>query len=251
SRAWRDSTMANKCWGCTHAFIMLVLFLFGNHFTETEIKYKFYHKSCPLAEKIIDSTIDELSANSSGIAPALIRLAFHDCFVEGCDASVLLDSVEGAIPSEKDSVPNKNSLKGYHFIDTIKQRLEEACPETVSCADIIVLSARHAVVMSGGRFFNVKTGRRDSTSSFGSLAESNLPSPFEDIQTMISKFKGKGFTERAMVSLLGAHTIGKAHCRFFEARLSNFNGTGHPDPTMDGLFRSRLSTLCNTSNATS
>ena len=48
--------------------------------------------------------------------------------------------------SEKFAVPNKNSLKGFEIVDEIKQQLENVCPMTVSCADIIALSARHAVI---------------------------------------------------------------------------------------------------------
>lgn len=64
---------------------------------------------------------------------------------QGCDASVLLDNSE-SIVSEKQAGPNKNSLRGFEVIDEIKERLEEACPQTVSCADILALAARDAVV---------------------------------------------------------------------------------------------------------
>lgn len=47
-----------------------------------------------------------------------------------------------------------------------------------------------------------------------------------------------------MVVLLGAHTIGVAHCNFFQDRLSNFQGSGAPDPTMDRALANRLSGLC-------
>ena len=48
--------------------------------------------------------------------------------------------------SEKFAIPNKNSLKGFEIVDEIKEKLESVCPMTVSCADIIALSARHAVI---------------------------------------------------------------------------------------------------------
>lgn len=65
---------------------------------------------------------------------------------QGCDASVLLDNSE-SIVSEKEAGPNKNSLRGFDVIDEIKHTLEEACPLTVSCADILALAARDAVVL--------------------------------------------------------------------------------------------------------
>ena len=66
-------------------------------------------------------------------------------FSQGCDASVLLDNY-GNIISEKQAGPNINSLRGFEVIDDIKYILEEACPYTVSCADILALAARDAVV---------------------------------------------------------------------------------------------------------
>ena len=65
--------------------------------------------------------------------------------VQGCDASVLLDAVNG-VRSEKDYPPNE-TLKGFDIIDSIKAELEAACPGIVSCADILVLAAREVVVL--------------------------------------------------------------------------------------------------------
>lgn len=63
---------------------------------------------------------------------------------KGCDASVLLDNIEG-MTSEKQAGPNLNSLRGFEIIDKIKYLLEEECPLTVSCADILAIVARDAV----------------------------------------------------------------------------------------------------------
>ena len=66
--------------------------------------------------------------------------------LQGCDASVLLDN-SATIVSEKNSGPNKNSLRGFEVIDEIKAKLEETCPQTVSCADILTLVARGSIVL--------------------------------------------------------------------------------------------------------
>lgn len=66
--------------------------------------------------------------------------------LQGCDGSVLLDSSEGMV-SEKHAGPNINSLRGFEVIDRIKYNLEEACPCTVSCADILTLAARDSVAL--------------------------------------------------------------------------------------------------------
>lgn len=65
--------------------------------------------------------------------------------LQGCDASVLLDADE-ALSSEKEASPNL-SLKGFDVIDAIKSELENVCPGVVSCADVLVLAAREAVLV--------------------------------------------------------------------------------------------------------
>ncbi|CAL5443961.1 unnamed protein product [Camellia sinensis] len=210
------------------------------------LEYDFYRKSCPQAEKIIRSKVLSLYEVRSDVAPALLRLVFHDCFIEGCDASVLLDAVDG-IDSEKESPPNE-TLKGFDLIDMIKSQLEEACPGVVSCADILVLGARESVVLAGGPFYPLQTGRRDSTLSFSEVATYELPNPQNDLPQIVASFASRGFNERETVSLLGAHSIGTIHCRFILNRLYNFGGTDEPDPTLDPQFLDLLRSKCNDSH---
>lgn len=66
--------------------------------------------------------------------------------MQGCDASVLLDDFEG-VQSEKNAGANLNSLRGFEVIDEIKYLVEEVCPCTVSCADLLAIVARDAVAL--------------------------------------------------------------------------------------------------------
>ncbi|KAM1400183.1 hypothetical protein FF1_027298 [Malus domestica] len=83
-----------------------------------------------------------------GFLPHLLRLYFHDCFVNGCDASLLLDDTS-SFKGENNAAPSKNLARGFEVIDTIKSKVKEACPSTVSCTDIITFVSRAAVYFSG------------------------------------------------------------------------------------------------------
>ncbi|CAH2077419.1 unnamed protein product [Thlaspi arvense] len=225
------------------------------------LKDDFYRHSCPSAQRLIRKEIRRIYHARPSIAPSLIRLLFHDCFIEGCDASVLLDTDEsqtssklvefflvlldsdGSITSEKEAAPNL-SLKGFDVIDTIKSILENVCPGVVSCADIIVLAARESVKVAGGPRYHLKTGRKDSLLAFKDKAELQLPSPHANLSEILASFYSRGFTTREMVCLSGAHSIGITHCTFFEDRLYNFSGTGKPDPELNTGFLQELKTKC-------
>lgn len=64
--------------------------------------------------------------------------------MQGCDASVLIASTPDNV-AERDAVPNL-TVRGYDIVDEIKSQVEAMCPGIVSCADIIALAGRDAVV---------------------------------------------------------------------------------------------------------
>nr|GMD23888.1 peroxidase 4-like [Ipomoea batatas]GMD29207.1 peroxidase 4-like [Ipomoea batatas] len=152
---------------------------------------------------------------------SLLRLHFHDCFVQGCDGSILLDDTS-SFTGEKTAGPNKNSVRGYNVIDNIKSAVEKVCPGIVSCADIVTIAARDSVVLLGGPNWNVKLGRRDSKTASLSAANSGvIPPPTSTLNNLITRFQNKGLSARDMVALSGAHTIGKARCTVFRGRIYN------------------------------
>ncbi|GLJ46390.1 hypothetical protein SUGI_0977730 [Cryptomeria japonica] len=60
----------------------------------------------------------------------------------------------------------------------------------------------------------VETGRRDSTSAYASEADRSLGSATDAVTSMVSRFQEKGFTEKDMACLLGAHSVGKPTAAF-------------------------------------
>ncbi|KAI5008922.1 hypothetical protein ZWY2020_009970 [Hordeum vulgare] len=175
----------------------------------------FYQTTCPNALSTIKAAVTAAVNKENRMGASLLRLHFHDCFVQGCDASVLLSGME------QNAAPNVMSLRGFEVIDSIKAKLETMCKQTVSCADILTVAARDSVVALGGPSWTVPLGRRDSTNANEAAANSDLPPPFFDLVNLTQSFGDKGFTVTDMVALSGAHTIGQAQCQNFRDRLYN------------------------------
>ncbi|CAH1422279.1 unnamed protein product [Lactuca virosa] len=216
---------------------------FGNGQGYPGLFPEFYSFSCPQANDIVMSVLERVIAKEPRMAASLLRLHFHDCFVQGCDASVLLDD-NVMFASEKNSGPNSNSIRGFEVIDEIKSKLEEACPQTVSCADILALAARGSTVLSGGPNWELPLGRRDATQASLSASNKNLPPPNSTIQNLIKLFRRQGLNEVDLVSLSGAHTIGMARCSAFKQRLYNQDGNDQPDSTLEITYSNGLKTVC-------
>ncbi|KAM3333054.1 hypothetical protein ACQJBY_028268 [Aegilops geniculata] len=105
----------------------------------------FYNKTCPAAEELVLEEMRDIVHEDRTLGPALLRLLFHDCFVRGCDGSIMLKS--RSKKGERDAKPMSYSLRGFHEVERIKAKLEDECPLTVSCADIIIMAARDAVYL--------------------------------------------------------------------------------------------------------
>ncbi|KAK6930304.1 hem peroxidase [Dillenia turbinata] len=210
-----------------------------------------YQETCPDAEAIVLSWVEKAVFEDPRMAASLLRLHFHDCFLicllQGCDASVLLDDTVNFV-GEKTAGPNFNSLRGFEVIDSIKFDLEMACPQTVSCADILAIAARDSVYLSGGPSWEVQLGRRDSLTASKTEANNNIPAPNSTVSILLTKFEAVGLSLADMVALSGAHTIGKARCSTFSARFDSKRGSNAPEMNME--FLESLEYLCSESNTT-
>ncbi|MED6211498.1 NAD(+) salvage pathway protein [Stylosanthes scabra] len=203
----------------------------------SELTADYYENSCPNALSTIKSVVEAAVQKERRMGASLLRLHFHDCFVNGCDGSILLDST-ATIESEKSARPNNNSARGFEVVDEIKQAVDQACGKpVVSCADILAVAARDSVVALGGPTWDVRLGRRDSTTANPNGANTNLPAPSLNLTQLIKSFQDQGLDEKDLVVLYGAHSIGFARCVAYRAHIYN-------DTNIDPNFANSLKYIC-------
>ncbi|KAL2937426.1 Peroxidase 52, partial [Bienertia sinuspersici] len=180
-------------------FIKITLFSVFTCSANAQLSPFYYSRTCPNLQFIVTNTMRQAISKEPRMGASILRLLFHDCFVNGCDASVLLDDTT-TFTGEKNAFPNINSLRGFEVIDTIKSNVEASCSGIVSCADILALAARSAVFL---------------------VTNTNLPPPTANLSTLISMFATQGLNARDMTALSGAHTIGQARCTTFRDHIYN------------------------------
>ncbi|QCD91147.1 peroxidase 64-like [Vigna unguiculata] len=222
------------------AFLNLVIML-SVVSTGKSLSLNYYENTCPKAECIVAKAVKDATAKDKTVPAALLRMHFHDCFIRGCDASVLLNS-KGNNKAEKDGPPNV-SLHAFYVIDAAKKALEAACPGVVSCADILALAARDAVFLSGGPTWDVPKGRKDGRTSKASETI-KLPGPTFNLSQLRQSFSQRGLSGEDLVALSGGHTLGFSHCSSFKSRLHSFNATHDIDPSLNPSFAEKLKSIC-------
>uniref|UniRef100_A0ACD5XBP9 Uncharacterized protein n=1 Tax=Avena sativa TaxID=4498 RepID=A0ACD5XBP9_AVESA len=174
-------------------------------------------QTCKQLESIVTSSVETALRQEIALAAGLLRIYFHDCFPNGCDASVYLKGSG----TEQAMGPNLTlQPRALQLVEDIRAKVHAACGATVSCADISALATRAAVVFSGGPTYDVPTGVLDGLAPAPESLVSVLPGPTTSSVSALKKVFGKkGLRDLAdLVALSGAHTIGRAGCGFFRDR---------------------------------
>lgn len=201
----------------------------------------YYKSSCPQVENIISKVMERKQRDNPTTAAGTLRLFFHDCFVEGCDASVLISSIGAGHKAERDADINL-SLPGDGFdaVTRAKTAVEAQCPGVVSCADILAIATRDLISLIGGPKYQVKKGRKDGLISEASRVAGNLPETTMSVDELNALFESRGLNQSEMTTLSGAHTVGFSHCKEFMGRIYK-----EPmDPTIDPNYAVGLQNVC-------
>ncbi|KAH7420704.1 hypothetical protein KP509_13G018000 [Ceratopteris richardii] len=224
-----------------YALCLLISFV---SLSTAQLSPSFYSSSCPQAVSTISNTFLASAKKDNVVAPSTLRLILHDCFVEGCDGSILISSTSGN-KAERDAPDNANlPQNSFNAIIAAKQAVEAICPGVVSCADIVALAARDSVVFLGGPSWEVPLGRLDGRVSTASSVTGRIPGANLNAQQLTENFGALGLSLEEMVILSGAHTVGFSHCSQFKNRLYSFNSTVKVDPSLDPSFAQRLENKC-------
>ncbi|TKY68236.1 Peroxidase 17 [Spatholobus suberectus] len=224
-------------------FPILFLLYLASSVASSDLRPGFYSKTCPQAELIVRDVMKKALVREPRSVASVMRFQFHDCLVNGCDASMLLDDTPTML-GEKLALSNINSLRSFEVVDEVKEALEKACPGVVSCADIIIMASRDAVALTGGPDWEVRLGRLDSLTASQEDSNNIMPSPRANASSLLDLFQQFNLSVKDLVALSGSHSIGQGRCFSIMFRLYNQSGTGRPDPAIDPIYREELDKLC-------
>ncbi|XP_057992678.1 peroxidase 15-like [Hevea brasiliensis] len=224
--------------------VLVYAILVGGQLGYAQLTPTFYGQNCPNVSFLIREVIQEAMLTDPRIDASLIRLHFHDCFVNGCDTSILLDTTN-TMKGEKEVLGNKNSARGFDVVDKMKARLETECPGTVYVTIIILYSFTNVIKVAGRRSTNLLR-RRDSLTANRTQANINLPSPFASLDELKANFTAVGLnTTTDLVVLSGAHSFREAQCRTFRGRIYN-----SPELPLNSTYNATLSKICSQNGTT-
>jgi catalase (peroxidase I) len=192
-------------------------------------------------------SLDEIKADIKAIVaekscgPIFIRLSWHDAGVYstgkltgGCPNAAMrfTDGGEGTFGANA-GLPDV----GISFLKPVTDKYVSS--GVISNADLWTLAANVAIEAMGGPAIPTRFGRTDAKSSAESVESQvgRLPDGDKGIDHLREIFHPKGFTDKDIVALSGAHTVGKCH-----ADRSGFDGKWTEDHLSfnNGYFKEML-----------
>ncbi|KAE8782620.1 Peroxidase 47 [Hordeum vulgare] len=162
---------------------------------------------------------DIVEAASPDLLPGLIRLLFHDCFVNGCDGSVLLNTSRMAGSDGKTEMTSgfNVGLRGLDVIQKIKATLWPTYG--ITCTDAVIYGAREAVYLLSNKQIAYDVdgpGRKDGVISRSEDPARFLPTPSFTFEQLKESFRNQSLEPEDVIVLSGAHAVGVAHRTFFD-----------------------------------
>ncbi|RZC87627.1 hypothetical protein C5167_036161 [Papaver somniferum] len=158
--------------------VMIIVFVlfnisslsFVNSVSSSSLSVGFYDESCPRVEDIIyEELVKKMSPIPRNVTiPGTLRLFFHDCYVQGCDGSVVILPTDDNNSERNASINLSLAGDAYDIVDKAKAALEKKCPGVWE-----------------GPHWEVEKGRRDGLISNATEAQLLMPKSDENITTLI------------------------------------------------------------------
>ncbi|KAK9670636.1 hypothetical protein RND81_13G214500 [Saponaria officinalis] len=155
---------------------------------------------------------------SKQCAPIMLRLAWHDAGTY--DVKTKTGGPNGSIKYELNHFANKGLNIAIDFCEEVKAKYPK-----ITYADLYQLAGVVAVEVSGGPTIDFVPGRMVRAYCPTSIEEGRLPDAKEGATHLRDVFYRMGFSDKDIVALSGAHTLGRAH-----AERSGFGGAWTPEP---------------------
>lgn len=194
------------------------------------------------ADLTYESLVSELEdlVKTKNCGPILIRLSWHDAGVYstgaktgGCPNAAMrfTDAGEGCFGANA-GLPNV-------AVPLLQPIADKYVPSLISNADLWALAANVAIRVMGGPDIKTRFGRTDAKSSAEGVEgqEGRLPDGDKGIDHLRDIFAPKGFSDKDIVALSGAHAVGRCYLD-----RSGFEGAWTTDPYKfdNGYFKAML-----------
>ncbi|KAJ8572200.1 hypothetical protein K7X08_008711 [Anisodus acutangulus] len=155
--------------------------------------------------------------SSKNCAPIMLRLAWHDAGTY--DSKSKTGGPNGSIRNEEEFTHGANNgLKiALDFCEAVKSKHPK-----ITYADLYQLAGVVAVEVTGGPTVDFVPGRKDSKIS---TKEGRLPDAKQGVPHLKDVFYRMGLSDKDIVALSGAHTLGRAH-----PERSGFDGPWTKEP---------------------
>ncbi|OVA19604.1 heme peroxidase [Macleaya cordata] len=150
-------------------------------------------------------------------APIMLRLAWHDAGTY--DAKTKTGGADGSIRNETELKHAANN--GLSIAIELCEEVKKKYPK-ITYADLYQLAGVVAVEVTGGPTIEFVPGRKDSSTI---VEEGRLPDPNKGVQHLRDIFQRMGLSDKDIVALSGAHTLGRAH-----QERSGFDGAWTKEP---------------------
>lgn len=141
--------------------------------------------------------------SNKNCAPIMLRLAWHDAGTY--DVNTKTGGPNGSIRNEEELKHAANS--GLKIAVDLCEPLKQRHPK-ITYADLYQLAGVVAVEVTGGPTIDFVPGRKDSKVSPN---DGRLPDAKKGVQHLRDIFYRMGLSDKDIVALSGAHTLGRAH----------------------------------------